>query len=191
MLLDILEHAETLDNTKFNKTSLFKQHSKKSLGQIGKVNNMTASKDMERELMKTLVANSISSHSNDISDFQDLRRIGQALLEGDKLQLDVLSGGYTNYSYRVFLQKTPNIQLYAKLSFSRALWNPDPTIRYDLSRTTNEYKMMKLFHKINPDAVAVPYLLLDVQDMKLLVTQWSDADEQWANQFIDGSIDTR
>jgi hypothetical protein len=37
----------------------------------------------------------------------------------------------------------------------------------------------------------VPYLLLDVQDMKLLVTQWSDADEQWANQFIDGSIDTR
>ncbi len=41
------------------------------------------------------------------------------------------------------------------------------------------------------ESVAVPYLCLDIDGMKLLVTQWSEADEQWANQFIDGSVDTR
>lgn len=141
--------------------------------------------------MKILVAELISSHCHDLSEFQDFRRIGQALQAGAELQLDILSGGYTNYSYRIFLDGSPSVQLFAKLSFSHALWNPDPTMHYDLSRTDNEYKMMKLFHKINPEAVAVPYLLLDVEDMKLLVTQWSEADEQWANQFIDGSVDTR
>ncbi len=64
-------------------------------------------------------------------------------------------------------------------------------MHYDLIRTTNEYKMMELFYNINPEAVAVPYLCLDIGDMKLLVTQWSDANEQWANQFIDGSVDAR
>jgi hypothetical protein len=152
-------------------------------------NNEVAKRDTES--MKILVAELISSHCHDLSEFQDFRKIGQALQAGAQLQLDILSGGYTNYSYRVFLDDSSSVQLFAKLSFSHALWNPDTTMHYDLSRTANEYKMMKLFHKINPEAVAVPYLLLDVEDMKLLVTQWSEADEQWANQFIDGSVDNR
>ena len=40
--------------------------------------------------------------------------------------------------------------------------------------------------------VSVPYLCVDVKEMKLLLTQWaSHADEQWANQFIDGIVDDR
>jgi len=147
--------------------------------------------EKDREVKKLLVAEAISSHCNDSSKFEDLRKIGQALQAGDQLKVHILSGGNTNFSYRVCLEKNPDIQLYAKLSFSRALWNPDPTVKYDLIRTTNEYKMMELFYEINPDAVAVPYLCLDIDDMKLLVTQWSDADEQWANQFVDGSVDER
>jgi hypothetical protein len=91
---------------------------------------MTANKDAaiekDREEKKSLVVKAISAHCNDSSKFQDLRNIGQALQDGDELQLNILSGGYTNFSYRAFLKKNPSIQLYAKLSFSRALWNRLP-----------------------------------------------------------------
>ena len=43
--------------------------------------------------------------------------------------------------------------------------------------------MQKVSQMIDDAPVAVPYLCVDVKDMKLLVTQWStNADEQWANQ---------
>ena len=49
-----------------------------------------------------------------------------------------------------------------------------------------------MFSELKPGRVVKPYLCIDVQDdMKLLVTQWASGDEQWANQFIDGDIDTR
>jgi len=51
--------------------------------------------------------------------------------------------------------------------------------------------MMEKFEKLAPGCVATPYLLLDVDDMKLLATQWSTSDEQMANQFIDGVGDIR
>ena len=58
---------------------------------------------------------------------------------------------------------------------SRALWNPDPAINYDLIRVTSEYKMMELFYNINPEAVAMLNLCLGSDDgMKLLVMQWSE-----------------
>ena len=145
----------------------------------------------DRELMKQLVIEAILPLCDDSSQFEDLRVIGKALQAGDELQVDILSGGATNFSYRLFLAKNPDMQLFAKLSFPRALWNPDPNIHYDLERTTNEYKMMEIFQTIDPGSVVVPYACLDVADMKLLVTQWSEADEQWANQFIDGSADVR
>ncbi len=82
-----------------------------------------------------------------------------------------MSGGYTS----VFLEKNLNIQLYAKLLFSYALWSLDPTVYYDSNRVTSEYKMMELFYNINPEAVAVPYLYLDIDDdMTLLEMQWSE-----------------
>jgi len=155
---------------------------------------MTLSAEMQaietdKQLKKQLVAEVIASNCNDSSQFEDLRAIGQALNEGDELIVEILTGGYCNFSYRVFLQRNPEVQLFAKLSFSWAAC--DPGANMDPERTVNEFKMMKTFNGIDPTSVVAPYLCADIEDMKLLVTQWSSADEQWANQFIDGSVDVR
>lgn len=42
-----------------------------------------------------------------------------------KLKGTILSGGITNYSYKVYADKHPDICVFAKLSFEFALWNPD------------------------------------------------------------------
>lgn len=39
--------------------------------------------------------------------------------------------------------------------------------------------------------VATPYLCENVDNMKILVTEWSSTDGQWANQFIDGQVNHR
>ena len=66
---------------------------------------------------------------------------------------------------------------------------------YDLQRTVNEYEITKTISSKTPDRVVPPLALLDLkqnhQNMKLLVTEWSKADEQFCNQFIDGSVDCR
>ena len=41
------------------------------------------------------------------------------------LEATILSGGITNYSYKVYADKHPDICVFAKLSFEFALWNPD------------------------------------------------------------------
>ena len=145
--------------------------------------------ETDKQLKKQLVAQVIASHCNDSSQFQDLRIIGQALKEGDELIVDILTGGYCNFSYRVFLKGNPDMQLYAKLSFPWPVHVPDANI--DPERTVNEFKIMKTLNEIDPASVVAPYLCVDIEDMKLLVTQWSSADEQWANQFIDGTVDPR
>ena len=73
-----------------------------------------------------------------------------------------------------------------------ALWNPDPEVDYSTIRTENEFGMMQKVTQMMDDApVAVPYLCVDVKNMKLLVTQWAcNADEQWANQVgFEGFLD--
>jgi len=145
--------------------------------------------ETDKQLKKQLVAQVIASHCNDSSQFQDLRIIGQALKGGDELIVDILTGGYCNFSYRVFLKGNPDMQLYAKLSFPWPVHVPDANI--DPERTVNEFKIMKTLNGIDPASVVAPYLCVDIEDMKLLVTQWSSADEQWANQFIDGTVDPR
>ena len=145
----------------------------------------------DREAKKTVVVETISAHCVDSSPFEDLRLIGEALQGGDKLVAKILTGGWCNFSYCVYLEGNPERKVYAKLAFSRALWNPDPDAHYDLKRIDNEFHMMELYHGINPGSVAIPYLCLDVDNMKLLVTQWASSDEQFANQFIDGVVDLR
>ena len=40
--------------------------------------------------------------------------------------------------------------------------------------------------------VAQPYYLKDIdKHSKLLITEWAEGDEQWANQYIDGIVDKR
>jgi hypothetical protein len=50
---------------------------------------------------------------------------------------------------------------------------------------------MEAFSELNPGCAAIPMLCVDVEDMKLLVSEWSASDEQFANQIIEGSIDPR
>ena len=154
------------------------------------------------EKMKTrdLVVNTIIQKSA-FSTHELLQEFYQAAVDDstgaglNKVEAIVLSGGYTNYSYKIFIPDQPNLCLFAKLTFERAVWNPDKEASYDLQRTINEYELMETFSKIKPDSVVPPLALWDVehdgQKMKLLVTVWSKADEQFSNQFIDGSIDPR
>jgi hypothetical protein len=50
---------------------------------------------------------------------------------------------------------------------------------------------MEAFNELNPGFAATPMLCVDVEGMKLLVSEWSASDEQFANQIIEGSINPR
>lgn len=135
----------------------------------------------------------IASKCNENSDFEDFRDVAQALKAGDQLQATVLTGGVTNYSYKVNLESGDGPAFFAKIAFPYALWNPDRSMYYDTARTVNEYKIMKRFSELMGDNAPVAKTLLceDVNDMKILVCEWSSNDEQWANQFIEGAVDHR
>eukprot|EP00978_Attheya_sp_CCMP212_P001352 scaffold2847_cov56-Attheya_sp.AAC.2 len=148
--------------------------------------------DRDKKEKQRLVVDAVASHCRVDSSFEDLRVIADAILQhGDTLEIENLAGGYTNYTYKLFLGSDPSKALFSKLCFPRAFWNPDPDLHYDVQRTENEYIMMERFAKLAPGCVATPYFIIDIDDMKLLVAQWSPADEQMANQFIDGSVDLR
>ena len=115
--------------------------------------------------------------------------------DGSKLEATILSGGSTNFAYKVYVDKHPDLCIFAKLCFEYAMWNPDRSAHYDLQRTVNEYHIMMTSSEKSPDNVVKPLALLDLmqgdQSMKCLVTEWSNADEQFCNQLIDGSVDPR
>ena len=160
--------------------------------------------DRDKNQKQSLVLHTIATACTTSSQFADVQSIAAAL-ESKRYSLGILnlSGGYTNYTYKVFLVPSneeknisidnvvPEIALFVKLCFPRAFWNPDPNYVYDVERIANEYEMMLKFAKLAPGCVATPYLLLDVGDMKLLATQWNPDDEQMGNQFIDGACDVR
>ncbi len=153
----------------------------------------------DRITKQQVVKNALMSHlsNEDNCKYTDTKAISKRLRSGKgKLILSNLSGGYTNYTYKVSCVSTGDvttaINLFVKLCFPRAFWNPDPNYKYDVDRIANEAEMMNFFGKIAPGCVAQPYFLLDIDDMKLLATQWADqADEQLGNQFIDGVADER
>ena len=158
--------------------------------------------DRDKIQKQSLVLSTIKSSCTTTSPYKDIQSIATALKSDKyKLGIDNLSGGYTNYTYKVFLvpidgdddggDTKESTALFVKLCFPRAFWNPDPTYVYDVQRIANEYEMMVKFAKLAPGCVATPYLLLDIDDMKLLATQWAPSDEQMANQFIDGVGDNR
>jgi len=149
----------------------------------------------DKHIKKTLLIDTITKECAS-SSHNILQKINEAIGAGGKLEATVLSGGYTNYSYKVYVDNDdPELQVFAKLSFEYALWNPDKSAHYDLKRTENEYEIMKTISSKSPGSVVEPLALLDLkhedQNMKLLVTEWSKADEQFCNQFIDGSVDPR
>lgn len=142
------------------------------------------------ELIKQVLAEKAASSSIEL-----FQKIDRALKEGGKIEAIILSGGYTNYSYKLFVPGKTDLVVFAKLSFEYALWNPDKSAHYDLQRTVCEYEIMSKMAEKTPESVVAPLACFDIDDegqkMKLLVTEWSKADEQLCNQFIDGEVDPR
>lgn len=130
-----------------------------------------------------IVEDIVVSLCQEDSEFADLRNMATALKSGnDSLKIKSLSGGITNYSYKVSLA-SGSIALFAKICFEFALWNPDRSVKYDLSRVENEFQIMKDASAMEPSPVVTPYDCVDVVDsdgnkMKLLITAWAPTDEQ-------------
>lgn len=146
----------------------------------------------DKEQKKLAVTSYIASKCSIDSDVEDLREIAACLSNGAKLEIDILTGGLANYTYKVCAKDSSGNEhkLFAKLSFPFAQLFPDKPC--PLSRTQREFDMMRTFHNLSPGLVATPFFCDDIGDgMKLLVTQWSPVDEQFANQFIDGTVDIR
>ncbi|KAL7547100.1 hypothetical protein ACHAWF_010416 [Thalassiosira exigua] len=149
---------------------------------------------VKRALLIETFEKKCSSSSSEI--LQQISNAIDASVSESKLEATVLSGGYTNYSYKVFVDKHPEkLRVFAKLCFERALWNPDKTAHYDLKRTENEHDIMKTISVKTPECIVTPLACWDITHegtkMKILVTEWSWADEQFSNQFIDGAVDPR
>lgn len=114
-----------------------------------------------------------------------------------QLQLQILTGGLANYSYKVTCTDDDSTSpLFAKLTFTYALVFPDK--KCPLARTQFEYDALMMYHNVlsnsprSSDTAVTPYFCINVgDDKKLLVTEFSPLDEQAANQFIDGVVDLR
>lgn len=149
----------------------------------------------DREDKKQLVIDVIASHASCSSEFEDIRSISNALKNGNELCVTIISGGVTNFSYRVTVtgEDAPGTALYAKIFFPYALWGTDKNAYYDVERGANEFRIIGHFRKMlgMGAPVATPYLCTHKEDVVLFVTSWAPADEQWANQFIDGTVDLR
>ncbi|GMH88331.1 hypothetical protein TrVE_jg7352 [Triparma verrucosa] len=135
------------------------------------------------------------------STIPDLVALHDALSSGETLTATVLTGGLTNYSYKVHVTNNDNDSvkpIFVKLSFPYALWSSDKNLHYDLQRTKNEFDMMQLFAGLAPGHVATPFLCHSIPadasnpyEMLMLVTEWCTSDEQLANQWLDGVVDDR
>jgi thiamine kinase-like enzyme len=155
------------------------------------LDGLVEDKQKKTAILKRVIAETAATSTADI--FQKIHNVINN--EGGKIEATILSGGYTNYSYKVFVPGEPGLAVFAKLSFEYALWNPDKSSHYDLQRTVCEYEIMNLMAEKVGGSVVAPLACIDIEEegqkMKVLVTEWSKADEQFCNQFIDGAVDSR
>ena len=103
--------------------------------------------DRDKIQKQSLVLSTLTSAITTSSPYTDIQTIATSLESGKyKLSIENLSGGYTNYTYKVYLTSTtsdndsdddttvPSTALFVKLCFPRAFWNPDPDYVYDVQR---------------------------------------------------------
>jgi Phosphotransferase enzyme family len=181
--------------------------------------------DQEEKLQ--LVLQYLEPLCNEGSEHPVMRKMGRALRSrgddndhpADRLGGTILSGGYTNYSYKIHLEGDPDTAVFAKVAFPHALWSSDQSLHFDLDRQTAEFHLMRRFAtelavpeeaggSINNDGedddaattvtntspVPMPYELIDVpsHNVRIIVAEWvAPTDEQWGNQFIEGDVDRR
>ena len=151
----------------------------------------------DKRVKKLLLIDTITKQCAS-SPHEMLQQINQVINvsgDGSRLEATVLSGGYTNFSYKVYVDRHPELCVFAKVCYEFAVWSPDRSARFDLLRVENEYEIMEKMSKITPGTVVTPFALWDIhhegENMKLLVTEWSKVNEQFCNQFIDGTVDPR
>lgn len=171
----------------------------------------------QKEKLQLLIKH-LEGYCNDKSEYDDLRKLSNAIQNGATLTGTILSGGYTNYSYKIHLncgddndnEYDKNLAIFAKIAFPYALWSPDTSVHYDLSRVTAEFELMRRFSKeikissesddTTKSPIPKPYVLIDIPadedaaspNMKIFVAEWvAPTDEQWGNQFIEGEVDER
>ena len=75
--------------------------------------------DDDKRMKKTLLIDTITKECAS-SSHSILQKIHAAIStsnngDGSKLEATILSGGYTNYSYKVYVDKHPNLCIFAKL----------------------------------------------------------------------------
>ena len=121
-----------------------------------------------------------------------LRAIGLALMDGaDTLTGHALSGGYTNYSYKIHLKNSPEVAVFAKVALDHALW-ASQELHYSLDRLSTEFELQERFSRELPGTVAQPYLLITENlpgNMSIMITEWSEnTNTMLGRQFLDDSI---
>lgn len=156
-------------------------------------NTRTTMTDDQKEKLRMAIEK-IQDQCRVDSPHKDIRTVAKALELGRaKLQGEIISGGYTNYSYKIILKNDDNDDdvtiLFAKVAFSHALWSSQDT-PFDLHRQRFEFNVMKEFSK--EESIVTPYFLMQVSSFSILVTEWAaPADEQWGNQFMEGAVDRK
>lgn len=164
---------------------------------IEKQEDLAATEERERAVRLEQAIAIIEAHCNDTSEFEDLRVIGRILRLGEDKLVGINLPGQTNFCYKVHLNNDHKKAVFAKVSFPFARWNPDRSQHYNLERTENEFKLMKIFQTMavgdEMAPVSTPFFCVDLVpgEAKLLVAQWSTADTQWIEQFCDGVVDSR
>ena len=168
----------------------------------------TMTVEEEQEEKRQLVLSIVRQHCTVDSHCKGLAAIGRIIAaaedaEAAVLECTMIAGGKTNYSYKVSAtapqkegeggeEEATSAAVFAKIGFDFALWNPDRSVYYDQQRIANEYTLMAQMADLTDDMIAEPYHLIDLDaHSKVIISEWVEDDEQWTEQFIDGTVDGR
>mmetsp|Transcript_4285 Transcript_4285/g.6578 ORF Transcript_4285/g.6578 Transcript_4285/m.6578 type:complete len:90 (-) Transcript_4285:1908-2177(-) len=78
-------------------------------------------RNKKTELIKRVFAEKAACSSVGI-----FKKINRACEEGGTIEATILSGGYTNFGYKLFFPGQPDLAVFAKLSFEYALCSVEP-----------------------------------------------------------------
>ena len=184
--------------------------------EFAQVQHVVEDEEEKKEVVLNAVRSKCNSivQSNEKEELGDLGRLAHLVESGSgTLQAELIAGGKTNYSFKVFVSKTDstnegekqvenavdNLAIYTKLYLPHAIWDKDHNFEFDIERAVSEFETLQKLDRIGNEADATPfpvvssYCVLDVEgDAKLLLAEWAtNTEEQWANQFIDGEVDER
>lgn len=92
----------------------------------------------DKEQKKQAVTSYIASKCKVDSDIKVLRDIGASLSNGAELEIDILTGGLANYTYKIACKDTNDIntehKLFAKLSFRSLSCSPTNLVHLAVHR---------------------------------------------------------